>query len=146
MKVIPFPQIIVDKLMQYRKSNVDYTTDIRQYMVNAKPESRFQIPKNVVLRDYQKGTDATWFAQNNQGVFSMCTGAGKTYTALAAMVQLAAKQEDRLAVFIVCPYIDLVSQWEEDVLEWGDHLHYCALKINNTSLGRTIAASMQKIS
>ena len=119
LKVIPFPQIIVDKLMQYRKSNVDYTTDIRQYMVNAKPESRFQIPKNVVLRDYQKDAVAAWFAQNNQGVFSMCTGAGKTYTALAAMVQLAAKQEDRLAVFIVCPYIHLVSQWEEDVLEWG---------------------------
>lgn len=43
---------------------------------------------------------------------------GKSYTALACIVKMAQRYNDNIGVFIVCPYIHLVSQWEEDVLEW----------------------------
>lgn len=121
LSVIPFPKIAIDKLLQYKRDVVDWKTDEKEFLVSEilKTEPKFHIPANVRLREYQEKALAKWFEQNCSGIFSMCTGAGKTYTALACMVELAEKLEEKLAVFIVCPYIHLVGQWEEDVVEWG---------------------------
>lgn len=121
LSVIPFPKIAIDKLLQYKRDVVDWKTDEKEFLVSdiLKTEPKFHIPANVRLREYQEKAIAKWFEQNCSGIFSMCTGAGKTYTALACMVELAEKLEEKLAVFIVCPYIHLVGQWEEDVVEWG---------------------------
>lgn len=121
LKVVPFPNVIIEKLMKFRKEKVDYTTDNREYGYKSyiKSKSNFHIPEQVHLRDYQRRTIDAWFKQGGRGIYSMCTGAGKTFTALAATVELAEKLDDKLAVFIVCPYIHLVSQWEEDAINWG---------------------------
>lgn len=121
LSVIPFPQIAIDKLLQYKRDVVDWKTDEKEFLVSKilKTEPKFHIPANVRLREYQEKAIAKWFEQNCSGIFSMCTGAGKTYTALACMVELAETLKEKLAVFIVCPYIHLVGQWEEDVVEWG---------------------------
>lgn len=121
LSVIPFPKIAIDKLLQYKRDVVDWKTDEKEFLVSEilKTEPKFHIPANVRLREYQEKAIAKWFEQNCSGIFSMCTGAGKTYTALACMVELAETLEEKLAVFIVCPYIHLVGQWEEDVVEWG---------------------------
>ena len=121
LQVIPFPKIAVDKLMQYKREKVDWDTDEKEFNVSSilRYRSKFHIPDGVKLRDYQKEALENWFKQDCKGIFSMCTGAGKTFTALACMAKFAEKVKDHLAVFIVCPYIHLVGQWEEDVIRWG---------------------------
>lgn len=121
LKIVPFPEVIIDKLLAFQKASVDYSTDDREYNYRAyiRRHSKFHIPEGVKLRDYQNRANESWFNQHCKGIYSMCTGAGKTFTALAAMIQLAEQLDDKLAVFIVCPYIHLVSQWEEDVIEWA---------------------------
>ena len=45
----------------------------------------------------------------------MATGTGKTLTGLSAVVRLYQHVRKGLAIFIVCPYQHLVSQWVEDI-------------------------------
>jgi superfamily II DNA or RNA helicase len=120
LHVIPFPQIAIKKLMQYKKADVDWDIDEKEigYRAFLKQNMIFHMPSNVVLHDYQEEAVSNWFKNDNKGIFDMCTGSGKTYTALACMVRLADACDEQLAVFIVCPYIHLVSQWEEDVVQW----------------------------
>ncbi len=80
------------------------------------------IPDHVNLRDYQRSAVRQWFAANGRGLWEMATGAGKTFTALAAVAnvyrQLA--QRDRpLAVIVVCPFQHLVGQWAEAAAAFG---------------------------
>lgn len=121
LRIVPFPQIVVEKLMEYKKDKVDYSIDERQfgYKQYLKQQQKFRIPDDVKLHEYQEEAVKNWFSQDFKGIFNMSTGSGKTYTALACMVKLAMKLNEKLAVFIVCPYIHLVSQWEEDVILWG---------------------------
>lgn len=121
LQVIAFPQIAVEKLMKYKKSNgVDWDIDNKEYSYKSflKETPKFAIPEGVTLHKYQEDAVKKWKSFEYQGIFDMCTGSGKTYTALAAMVKFANENNDRVAVFIVCPYIHLVSQWEEDVQYW----------------------------
>ena len=121
LKVIPFPQIVMEKLMKYKKDNIDWEIDKKEFeFINSNNEQKiFKIPENVSLRYYQKQAIENWEKQNYRGIFSMCTGSGKSFTALACMVKLANKVNEKLATFVVCPYIHLVGQWEEDVINWG---------------------------
>lgn len=121
IRVLPFPQIVLQRLNRFKKDMVDYTIDEQQFHYNEfiKKKAFFRIPDSVILREYQKNAISSWIKQNYRGIFSMCTGSGKSYTALAGMVNLAKKLDEKLAVFIICPYIHLVGQWEEDVVSWG---------------------------
>ena len=49
----------------------------------------------------------------------MATGTGKTLTALASVEYLFRKNNNRLAIVIVCPYQHLVEQWVEDIVKFG---------------------------
>ncbi len=51
----------------------------------------------------------------------MATGTGNTYTGLGAISKLSEDLQDRLAVFIVCPYQHLVDQWVEDIVKFNIH-------------------------
>lgn len=121
IQVIPFPKVILKKLERFKKNSVDYETDEKQFHYHEFVEEQkpFRIPREVVLREVQKKAVSNWFEQNGSGIFSMCTGAGKSFTALACMVALARKADNQLAVFIVCPQIHLTGQWEEDEVNWG---------------------------
>lgn len=121
IRVIPFPSVVLQKLAKFRKDSVDYQTDEKQFSYDefVKPAECFRIPEDVVLREVQKETVSNWLAADHRGIFSMCTGAGKSYTALACMVALAKQTQEHLAVFIICPQIHLVGQWEEDEIHWG---------------------------
>lgn len=120
LQVIAFPEIVAKKLMSYKKETVDWSVDEREYEYKKymKIYQKFKVPPEVVLHNYQEEAVQNWTINQYTGIFDMCTGAGKTFTALAAMVKLGNMLEDKLAVFIVCPYIHLVSQWEEDVEQW----------------------------
>ena len=121
LHVIPFPKIVINKLLKFKKDALDTTIDEQQYGYRRflKSQLNFKVPDDVVMRDYQKKAIENWIDNEYQGIFNMSTGSGKTFTALYGMVQLAEKVDEKLAVFIVCPYIHLVSQWEEDEINWG---------------------------
>ena len=121
LKVVDFPQIVIQKLMQYKKpSGVNWNIDEEEYGYKAflKSQQKFRIPDRITLHEYQEEAVQEWQMKNYRGIFDMCTGAGKTYTALYGIVQLAKEVNDKIAIFIICPYIHLVSQWEEDVEDW----------------------------
>lgn len=75
--------------------------------------------------DYQHGKFAhqgeavsAWFRNDNQGILSIATGGGKTYTSLVAATKLMEKEKGLLIVISV-PTKALMNQWEGDVLEFG---------------------------
>lgn len=121
LHVIDFPDIVTQKLMKYKKSSgINWNMDEEEfgYRSYLKRQRKFRIPDGIVLHGYQEEAVQQWQINGYSGIFDMCTGAGKTYTALYGMTQLAKACEEHIAVFIVCPYIHLVSQWEEDVEIW----------------------------
>lgn len=121
LHVIPFPEIVIKKLLSFQKESLDTTIDEQQYRYREflKSHQIYKVPEDIVMRDYQKKAIKNWIGNDYQGIFNMSTGSGKTFTALYGMVKLAESLDEKLAVFIVCPYIHLVSQWEEDVIHWG---------------------------
>ena len=121
LHVIDFPDIVTQKLMKYKKpSGVNWNTDEEEfgYRKYLKSQQKFRVPDGISLHGYQEEAVQEWQIRGCKGIFDMCTGAGKTYAALYGIVQLAKTCEDHIAVFIICPYIHLVSQWEEDVERW----------------------------
>jgi hypothetical protein len=81
-----------------------------------------RLPDQIQLRDYQKEAVQLWFASNGRGLWEMATGAGKTFTALAALTHVyrrLAEHDHSLAVVVVCPYQHLVDQWAEAAADFG---------------------------
>lgn len=72
------------------------------------------IPPDFHIRGYQKEAVDSWRKHEYKGIFDMATGTGKTYTALAALVDIYEHNKE-LATIIVCPYQHLVEQWVEDI-------------------------------
>ncbi|KUM79251.1 DEAD/DEAH box helicase family protein [Streptomyces curacoi] len=80
------------------------------------------IPRDLIVRDYQKEAVHNWFTHRGRGLFRMATGTGKTLTALAAAAQLTtmlARQNKPLLTVIVVPYQHLVDQWAGDIARFG---------------------------
>lgn len=122
IRVVDFPKVILDKLKKYQKGSVNYKTDIEEFGENTLSYIKkgiINVPVGVKLKDYQNDAIKGWVEQSYRGIYDMATGTGKSFTALGSIVHLANSVDNKLAVFIVCPYIHLVGQWEEDVVKWG---------------------------
>lgn len=122
LKVIPFPKIIIDKLLAYRCGDIDYKVDEKQFGsgVNRLKKNVFiKIPDTIKLLDYQREAIINWKKQGFTGIYDMATGTGKTITALGSIEYLATELDNNVAVYIICPYIHLITQWEEDLVKWG---------------------------
>lgn len=133
-KVIDFPQIAKDKLLSYKKDDIDFGTlndfDLieKELADNYKSEllKQFEsvtnvprLPANFKLHPYQEDAVNEWLNKDAIGIFDMATGTGKTYTGLGAIVKLYEQRKDDLAVIIVCPYQHLVDQWVEDITKFN---------------------------
>lgn len=123
MKVLSFPDAAKERLFEYRTDTI-IDPDIDRsfvkegaikYMTNIEPH----IPTWLKMRSYQEDAIKKWVSHNYVGIFDMATGTGKTYTGLAAIVELYKKRKAPLAILIVCPYQHLVTQWVEDIEEFG---------------------------
>jgi len=89
--------------------------DATPYRVTA---PKFLIPADLLLRDYQKDAIRAWLAAGGSGILAMATGAGKTLTALSLACKVAEKNRPMVLV-VVCPYINLASQWIRDMERFG---------------------------
>ncbi len=129
MTVMDFPEAARERLFEYRKSKCidhqevenakniarnDKEMDVETLVQNAP-----SIPKWIKIRQYQEDAINCWADKGFIGIFDMATGTGKTYTGLAAIVRLYSKRRVPLAIFIVCPYQHLVTQWVEDINAFG---------------------------
>lgn len=75
------------------------------------PETVNGVPFQI--RDHQREALTAWQAKGDfQGIFDLATGAGKTITAVYAVVQMA-KAIPGLTVVIAAPYQSLADQWCE---------------------------------
>ena len=77
---------------------------------------------NGKLRKHQEAGITAWFKANGRGIFHMATGAGKTVTALATAVKLAAeakKKASKLVVLVTVPYKHLAEQWLREAVAFG---------------------------
>lgn len=130
MTVMDFPKAARDRLFEYRKSNSinhrDLEDELRAFdnvivsnSSNTSTKDEPCVPKWVKIRKYQEEAINNWVEKGFVGIFDMATGTGKTYTGLAAIAKLYSERKAPLAIFIVCPYQHLVSQWVEDINAFG---------------------------
>lgn len=77
-----------------------------------------QMPPNITLREYQLEAIEAWKSNSYKGIFEMATGTGKTITALSGAVKLF-QEKNRLFTIILCPYIHLGKQWQDEAEKFG---------------------------
>ena len=76
---------------------------------NSKPH----FPYLTGPRPYQNEAFENWKNNNQQGLFAMATGTGKTITALNCLLEIY-KRNGYYKAIILVPTITLVNQWEEE--------------------------------
>lgn len=85
-------------------------------------DRRLKIPtENFQARPYQHDALKEWRANKGKGILAMATGTGKTKTALLIAQHISSKDKDndRLWIIVICPYVNLCKQWEGDIINWG---------------------------
>jgi superfamily II DNA or RNA helicase len=116
VQVFSLPASVKNNIIRLRQNQRPYVAPIKTNLpFGITPPA---LPIWLNLRDYQKDAVDAWRNNNNQGIFEMATGTGKTITALAASIRLL-EEEDRLALIIICPYQHLVDQWVDEAKEFG---------------------------
>lgn len=81
-------------------------------------ESTPRFPYDEGPREYQKEAFENWKINNQQGLFAMATGTGKTITALNCLLEVYKKTGYYKAIILV-PTITLVNQWEQECKEFN---------------------------
>lgn len=107
-------------LEKYKRESIEYSKIVEEdFLVDEIDDEKnvygARVPDGFILHDYQKQAIDKWQEMGFRGIFDMATGTGKTYTGLGAVARLSEICDDKLAVFIVCPYQHLVEQWKEDI-------------------------------
>ncbi len=82
-----------------------------------------EVINGITLFKHQSDALDQWEFNGFRGIFKMCTGAGKTITALAGMkrLQRSLEQEGKelRTVVIACPTQVLVEQWHQEIDAFG---------------------------
>lgn len=122
IKIIEFPELRQEIIDRYRRTSfVDYNEILQDELSQPSllPSTRTknlpQIPSDVELHKYQIKAIDSWEQNGFKGIFDMATGTGKTYTGLGAVVRLCEAINNKVALFVVCPFQHLVEQWVEDI-------------------------------
>lgn len=77
------------------------------------------------LYEYQLKAVKSWRENDYKGLLEMATGTGKTITALACYQELA-KEIKKMVTVIVVPQIELLYQWEEDIINSDSRAIICS--------------------
>lgn len=125
LEVLEITDTIKEKLEQ--KSNQvkeSFSTD--EY-------SKIAITSLYNLHGYQQEAVNSWKNNGFKGLLEMATGTGKTITSLACYEKLA-DYEKKLVSVIVVPQIELLYQWEKDLVESGSSGIICSSDNTNWSI------------
>lgn len=146
---IPFPEVIKNKLLTYKKaissSFTEIDTKFKEYLFAKKNKPKTpEIAEGISLHDYQKEAIEKWVELNYRGIFDMATGTGKTFTGAGAICRLF-KDKKRLVVFVCCPFTHLVDQWCEELANFNIEPIKCYGSVGyETKLNRAITKFKQK--
>lgn len=146
---IPFPEVIKNKLLTYKKeissSFTEIDTKFKEYLLAKKNKPKTpEIAEGISLHDYQKEAIEKWAGLNYRGIFDMATGTGKTFTGAGAICRLF-KDKKRLVVFVCCPFTHLVDQWCEELANFNIESIKCYGSVDyETKLKRAITKFKQK--
>lgn len=146
---IPFPEVIKNKLLTYKKeissSFTEIDTKFKEYLLAKKNKPKTpEIAEGISLHDYQKEAIEKWAELNYRGIFDMATGTGKTFTGAGAICRLF-KDKKRLVVFVCCPFTHLVDQWCEELANFNIEPIKCYGSVDyETKLNRAITKFKQK--
>lgn len=96
---------------EYYKKRNDHNSD------------RPKIPRSIngihfKLKDHQRKAIQLWQKNQMKGILELCTGSGKTFTAIWALVKLNEDLYNNNIPFLVIisvPYVNLAEQWEEEL-------------------------------
>lgn len=69
---------------------------------------------DIIPREYQKEAVRNWAKNNYVGIYVMATGTGKTLTAVLSVIELQ-KISNSFLTIILCPYVNLVEQWANEM-------------------------------
>ena len=123
IETLDFPVAVKQRLYEYnadlRKCNSKANDSITEIQLESKEKAEIYLPEDFNIREYQYNAIQTWESRGFCGIYDMATGTGKTLTALASVEYLFRKNNNRLAIVIVCPYQHLVEQWVEDIVKFG---------------------------
>lgn len=124
VETLDFPVAVKKKLYEYNaelKERCDSKNNgnIIEIQLESKEKSKIYLPDDFNIRKYQYDAIQVWESKGFCGIYDMATGTGKTLTALASVEYLFRKNNNRLAIVIVCPYQHLVEQWVEDIVRFG---------------------------
>ncbi|MDC3075703.1 DEAD/DEAH box helicase family protein [Paracoccaceae bacterium] len=123
MVVLNFPDAPKSKLVERSKSleKTKYTIQYEQALEVTKniPKLPSSIGGNPYeLKSHQRKALNAWAQKKYKGILKLATGAGKTITAIHAIVkiyqeQIFNKEDKKIAIVISVPYINLGDQWVE---------------------------------
>lgn len=159
VSIYVLPEVKESILERYMRAKVDYqlfdekdfepTDDLLVVEKENGDDSVYgaRVPEDVNLHPYQEDAIDVWQKKGFHGIFDMATGTGKTYTGLGAIARLSEFLEDKLAVFIVCPYQHLVEQWKEDIVRFGMNpiVGYGAIPVKQWKIKLSDAVRNQKL-
>ena len=93
---------------------------VKRNLIKIAPKSKSEIKLTNIprLRQYQKEAVRNWIENDNQGIFEMATGTGKTFTAIGCIDKIK-KSNKKMLVIIVCPFDNLERQWQKELKKWG---------------------------
>jgi len=120
VEVYTLPAAAKAKILELRKER-PYRPNVRR-PVGPAPDA-LKIPSWLTIREYQKEAIRSWSANNQggltRGILAMATGTGKTLTALSLATLISGRSTGRMAVIVMCPYVNLCEQWEKDIRSFG---------------------------
>ena len=125
IETFDFPEVVKRKLYNYNHDLApkDQSTSFNETEDKPLPNNIVKkdiyLPDDFFIRTYQEDAIINWENNGYCGIYDMATGTGKTLTALASVEHLYRKNDERLAVIILCPYQHLVEQWVEDIVRFG---------------------------
>lgn len=105
---------------QFKKLSARITDELLQE--HSKKYFRNNKLRKIKLWDCQNEAIKKWVYNGFKCLFEMATGTGKTFAALGCLQRLLSEQNKTITV-IGCPYNHMITQWKENIEEYG-------LKIN----------------
>lgn len=108
--VYKIDELIKKKLIELKK----YSTRPYSKKEKVNKTKKPLLPDWISIRDYQREAVNKWILNDGQGILSMATGSGKTFTSLYAITKVYSKI-DNLPLVIIVPSKQLLEQWTEEV-------------------------------
>ena len=96
------------KLREVKKQHDVVDTSAHEDIAPSIPKFPYDKP-----REYQQLAFENWKNNNQQGIFAMATGTGKTITSLNCLLEIY-KRNGYYKAIILVPTITLVNQWEKE--------------------------------